>query len=61
MMRSIASVTLFYLTGISLLTWIMYIFFWDFPLLKEERWLSIAVVLVSLYVPAFFGDVYNSL
>ncbi len=55
MIRSIASVTLFYLTGISLLTWIMYIFFWDFPLLKEERWLSIAVVLVSLYVPAFWA------
>lgn len=55
MIRSIASVTLFYLTGISLLTWNMYIFFWDFPMLKEERWLSIAVVLVSLYVPAFWA------
>ncbi|UXJ69710.1 bifunctional lysylphosphatidylglycerol flippase/synthetase MprF [Lysinibacillus fusiformis] len=55
MIKSIASVTLFYLTGISLLTWFMYIFFWDFPLLKEERWLSIAVILVSLYVLAFWA------
>lgn len=54
LLKNIASVTLFYLTGISLLTWIMYIFFWDFPLLKEERWLSIAVILVSLYVPVFW-------
>ncbi|WP_285397015.1 bifunctional lysylphosphatidylglycerol flippase/synthetase MprF [Lysinibacillus sp. fls2-241-R2A-57] len=53
LLKSIASVTLFYLTGISLLAWIMYIFFWDFPLLKEVRWLSMAVIIVSLYVPAF--------
>lgn len=55
LLKSIASVTLFYLTGISLLAWLMYGFFWDFPLLKEERWLSIAVILVSLYVPVFIG------
>ncbi|MFJ5765357.1 bifunctional lysylphosphatidylglycerol flippase/synthetase MprF [Lysinibacillus sp. NPDC093210] len=55
LLKSIASVTLFYLTGISLLAWLMYVFFWDFPLLKEFRWLSIAVILVSLYVPAFIG------
>ncbi|MGE7672340.1 bifunctional lysylphosphatidylglycerol flippase/synthetase MprF [Lysinibacillus sp. NPDC094403] len=53
LLKSIASVTLFYLTGISLLAWIMYLFFWDFPLLKEVRWLKIAVILVSLYVPIF--------
>ncbi|KOS62447.1 bifunctional lysylphosphatidylglycerol flippase/synthetase MprF [Lysinibacillus agricola] len=55
LLKTIASVTLFYLTGISLLVWIMYIFFWDFPLLKEVRWLSIAVILVSLYVPVFIA------
>ncbi|MFJ5792150.1 bifunctional lysylphosphatidylglycerol flippase/synthetase MprF [Lysinibacillus sp. NPDC093197] len=55
LLKNIASVTLFYLTGISLLAWLMYVFFWDFPLLKETRWLSIAVILVSLYVPAFIG------
>ncbi|MGE7693310.1 bifunctional lysylphosphatidylglycerol flippase/synthetase MprF [Lysinibacillus sp. NPDC094177] len=55
LLKSIASVTLFYLTGISLLAWIMYLFFWDFPLLKEVRWLKIAVILVSLYVPIFIA------
>ncbi|MGE7997091.1 bifunctional lysylphosphatidylglycerol flippase/synthetase MprF [Lysinibacillus sp. NPDC093190] len=55
LLKSIASVTLFYLTGISLLAWIMYIFFWDFPMLKEVRWLKIAVILVSLYVPIFIA------
>ncbi len=55
LLKNIASVTLFYLTGISLLAWIMYIFFWDFPLLKEVKWLSIAVILVSLYVPVFIA------
>lgn len=53
LLKSIATVTLFYLTGISLLTWLMYLFFWDFPMLKEIRWLSIAVIVVSLYVPVF--------
>ncbi|KOP79226.1 lysylphosphatidylglycerol synthetase [Lysinibacillus sp. FJAT-14745] len=55
LLKSIASVTLFYLTGISLLAWIMYIFFWDFLLLKEVRWLKIAVILVSLYIPIFIA------
>ena len=55
LLKSIASVTLFYLTGISLLAWIMYLFFWNFPLLKEVRWLKIAVILVSLYVPIFIA------
>lgn len=55
LLKSIASVTLFYLTGISLLAWIMYLFYWDFPLLKEVRWLKIAVILVSLYVPVFIA------
>lgn len=54
-LKSIASVTLFYLTGISLLSLIMYIFYWDFSLLKEIKWLSIAVILVSLYFPVFMG------
>ncbi|MFC9538544.1 lysylphosphatidylglycerol synthase domain-containing protein [Lysinibacillus sp. NPDC056959] len=55
LLKSIATVTLFYLTGISLLVWMMYIFFCDFPLLKEVRWLKIAVILVSLYVPIFIA------
>ncbi len=54
-LKSIASVTLFYLTGISLLAWIVPIFFWDFPLLRETKWLFIAIIIVSLYVPIFIG------
>jgi phosphatidylglycerol lysyltransferase len=54
-LKNIASVTLFYLTGISLLAWIVPIFFWDIQLLRETKWLFIAVILVSLYVPIFIG------
>ena len=55
MLKNIASVTLFYLTGISLLAWIVAFFYRDFPLLQETRWLLIAVVAVSLYFPIFIG------
>lgn len=54
-LKSIASVTLFYLTGISLLAWIIALFYRDFPLLRETKWLFIAVVAVSLYFPVFIG------
>ena len=54
-LKSIATVTLFYLTGISLLAWIIAFFYWDFPLLQETRWLFVAVVAVSLYFPIFIG------
>lgn len=54
-LKNIASVTLFYLTGISFLTWIVIFFFLDFPLLRETRWLVIAVILVSLYFPIFIS------
>ncbi|WP_432353139.1 bifunctional lysylphosphatidylglycerol flippase/synthetase MprF [Sporosarcina sp. A2] len=54
-LKSIASVTLFYLTGISLLVWIVPLFYWDFPLLQETKWLLIAVFLLGLYSPIFIG------
>lgn len=54
-LKNITSVTLFYLTGISLLVWIVPIFFWNFPLLRETKWLFIAIIIVSLYVPIFIG------
>ncbi|WP_233505419.1 bifunctional lysylphosphatidylglycerol flippase/synthetase MprF [Sporosarcina sp. BI001-red] len=54
-LKNIASVTLFYLTGISLLMWIVPLFYWNFPLLKETKWLLIAVILLSLYFPIFIG------
>ena len=55
MLKNIASVTLFYLTGISLLAWIVPIYFSDFPLLTESKWLYIAVMVVCLYVPIFMA------
>lgn len=54
-LKIIATVTLFYLTGISLLAWMIAIFYRDIPLLKETTWLFIAVVAVSLYFPIFIG------
>ena len=54
-LKNIASVTLFYLTGISLLAWVVLIFYRDFSLLRETKWLFIAVILVCLYVPIFMG------
>ena len=53
MLKNIASVTLFYLTGISLLAWMVPLFFRDFSLLSEEKWLFLAVIAVSLYAPIF--------
>lgn len=49
--KTITSVTLFYLAGISLCTWILPIFYWDFSLLKEHRLLVFAAGLVGLYLP----------
>lgn len=49
----IASVSLFYLTGISLFSWIVTIGYRHFPLFTEERWLYFAVIGVGLYLPAF--------
>lgn len=53
MLKNIASVTLFYLIGISLAAWMIPLFFRDFPLLSEEKWLFLAVIAVSLYAPIF--------
>ncbi|WP_146552868.1 bifunctional lysylphosphatidylglycerol flippase/synthetase MprF [Rummeliibacillus sp. SL167] len=49
--KTITSVTLFYLAGISLFTWMLPIFYRDFPLFKEHKILVIAVSVIGLYVP----------
>ena len=49
----IASVSLFYLTGISLLSWIVTNNFRNFPLFVDTKWLYFAVVGVGLYLPLF--------
>ena len=55
MLKNIASVTFFYLTGISLLAWLVPLFFRGFSLLSEEKWLFLAVIGVSLYAPIFIS------
>ncbi|MBV7506842.1 bifunctional lysylphosphatidylglycerol flippase/synthetase MprF [Bacillus sp. sid0103] len=49
----IASVSLFYLTGISVLSWIVTIHYRSFPLFVDTKWLYFAVVGVGLYLPLF--------
>jgi len=49
----IASVSLYYLTGISLLSWIVTIRYRHFPLFVDTKWLYFAVVGVGLYLPVF--------
>ncbi|MBS4201847.1 bifunctional lysylphosphatidylglycerol flippase/synthetase MprF [Bacillus sp. FJAT-49732] len=53
LLKTIASVTLFYLTGISLLAWIIPIGYRNFPLLHNTKWLMLAVLAVILYLPIF--------
>ncbi|MCZ2258118.1 bifunctional lysylphosphatidylglycerol flippase/synthetase MprF [Sporosarcina sp. G11-34] len=52
-LKTITSVTLFYLTGISLLSWIVLIGFRNFPLLVDKTWLFLIVGAVSIYLPMF--------
>ncbi len=49
--KTIASVTLFYLAGISLFTWVLPIFYRDFPMFKEHKILIVAAVAIGLYLP----------
>ena len=49
----IASVSLYYLTGISLLSWIVTVRYRHFPLFVDTKWLYFAVLGVGLYLPVF--------
>ncbi|WP_066249676.1 bifunctional lysylphosphatidylglycerol flippase/synthetase MprF [Neobacillus drentensis] len=53
LVKKIASVSLFYLTGISLLTWVVLVGFRSTPLFHDKKWLFWAVAAVSLYLPVF--------
>jgi phosphatidylglycerol lysyltransferase len=53
LLGGIATVSLFYLTGISVLSWIVTIGYHHFPLFRDTKWLYFAVIAVGLYVPAF--------
>ncbi len=49
----IATVSLFYLTGISVLSWIVTIRYRHFPLFIDTKWLYFAVLGLGLYLPVF--------
>jgi phosphatidylglycerol lysyltransferase len=51
LLTTIVSVTLFYLTGISLLSWGVLAFYRDIPLLVNTKWLYLAVLAVGMYLP----------
>ena len=51
LLKTIANVSFFYLTGISLLSLVIVADFRDIPLLLETKWLYLAVIGVGLYLP----------
>lgn len=53
LLKKIASVTIFSLTGISLLASTFLLIYRDFPLFDEIEWLFFAVLTVSLFLPLF--------
>ncbi|WHY87220.1 bifunctional lysylphosphatidylglycerol flippase/synthetase MprF [Neobacillus novalis] len=54
LLKIIASVSLYFLTGISLLAWVVLFGYRGFPLLHDKKWLFGAITAVSLYLPIFF-------
>ena len=53
LLKTIASVTLFAVTGISLFASVMLIGYRNFPLLNEIKWLYFAVLAISLLLPLY--------
>lgn len=53
LLGGIASVSFYYLTGISVLSWFVIIGYRHFFLFQHTRWLYFAVLAVGLYLPAF--------
>lgn len=50
-LRLVGHITLYFLTGISILSIIMLICFFHNPLLTEKKWLYFAIIGVALYLP----------
>jgi phosphatidylglycerol lysyltransferase len=60
LLRGIATVSLFYLTGISLVSWIVIIGYQHFAMFSEFKWLYFAVIAVGFYLPVFIiVHIYN--
>jgi phosphatidylglycerol lysyltransferase len=55
LLKTIAVVSLFYLSGISLLAWVLLIGFHPVPLLKQTKWLYFVVIGIALYTPILIG------
>jgi phosphatidylglycerol lysyltransferase len=53
LLSGIASVSLFYLTGISLFSWIVTLGYRHFTLFTDVKWLYFAVLSVGFYLPIF--------
>ncbi|QED50100.1 bifunctional lysylphosphatidylglycerol flippase/synthetase MprF [Cytobacillus dafuensis] len=51
LLKTIANVSLFYLTGISLLSLVILAGYRDFPLLLSKKWIYLAVIGVGMYLP----------
>ncbi|MED4351922.1 bifunctional lysylphosphatidylglycerol flippase/synthetase MprF [Schinkia azotoformans] len=51
LLKTVAVVSLFFLTGISLLSWVTLVGYRNIPLLVHTKWLYLAVIIVALYLP----------
>ncbi len=54
-LRTITVVSIFFLTGISLLSWITLVGYRNIPLLAQTKWLYLAVLAVGLYLPVLMA------
>ncbi len=59
LLTTIASVSLFYLSGVSVLSWIILVGYRDIPLLVNTKWLYLAVIGVALYLPVLLFFVHK--
>ncbi|WP_445487112.1 bifunctional lysylphosphatidylglycerol flippase/synthetase MprF [Niallia sp. 03133] len=58
LLKGIASVTLFYLSGISIFAWLVYFDSWNMPLIKNHHLLFVSVLIVGFIFPAIIGGFF---
>lgn len=51
LMKGIAFITMFYLTGVSFLTWVILFDSWKMPLIQNHHWLMVTTLVVSAILP----------